>query len=88
MERVITAPGGDRFVVEAWRPFDGLLVPPIGPLFLLLGPGWRIRVRRYPVTFLKPVIYRERARSAAQAERRLAEIADALEAGTALPRRR
>lgn len=77
----VTAPDGNEFIVEIWKPswshgidiWDSLAFA----LWSLVSPGWRINVKRFPVRGRK-AIYRERVGSRAEAEQTAEAIADSL----------
>ena len=77
----VTAPDGNEFVVEIWKPtwregidiWDSLAYA----LWSLVSPGWRINVKRFPVRGRK-AIYRERAGSRAEAQQSAEAIAESL----------
>lgn len=77
----VTAPDGNEFVVEIWKPswsegidiWDSLAYA----LWSLVSPGWRINVKRFPVRGRK-AIYRERAGSRSEAQKVAKAIAESL----------
>ena len=76
-----TAPDGNEFIVEIWKPswgegidfWDSLAYA----LWSVVSPGWRINVKRFPVRGRK-AIHRERAGTRAQAQERAEAIAQSL----------
>lgn len=85
---IVETPDGNQFVVEIWKPSWGEGVDFWDSLALaawsLVSPGWRINIKRFPVRGRK-AIYRERAGSWEEAQRRLEVLAADLRRTGTLP---
>jgi hypothetical protein len=83
-DRIVEAPDGNEYVVEAWHMGDVL-----NGLGLVLGwlmPWWNIGVKRFPVSFGARSIHVERTLTASAAQRRVDELARQITVGR-IPRR-
>lgn len=87
-DRIVAAPNGEEYVVEAWRASDAYGVTDLLAIILsVLMPGCRIGVKRFPVQFGARAIYTERVLRSAGVQRRVDELASRIQSGQ-VPRRR
>jgi hypothetical protein len=79
-DRVVAAPDGREYIVEAWKLLDeggnGLVF-----LIGLLIPWWTISVKRFPVSFGARPLHVERTLTVVAAQRRLDELVRRIERG-------